>query len=310
MNAATYYQSIADRISAITETRFDRSSRETAYGVLFAIPYLAVFAVFLFYPLVKGLYMSLYDWNMLVPSETTFIGLDNYIRMFSDPAFWNAMVNTFVFVALTVPLLVIVSLALALGVNRGIKGQRILTTIFFIPYILPVSVAALVFLYMLAEGGVITTYVLGPLLGGSPLDSELWALPAIVITTVWWKVGFFFAVLLAARQSVPERLYEAAKLDGAGSWRMFWDISVPQMRHAILFVVITSFINQFQVFGQPFVMTKGGPVGATQTIVYYLYSVGFQRHEFGFAAAVGYVLLVILVGVSIFNYKFIGTTNE
>lgn len=254
--------------------------------------------------------MSLFEWSLLNPAENEFVGLQNYIRLINDPMFWTALTNTVYFVVLTVPLIVVLSLGLALGINRGLRGQRILTTFFFVPYILPVSVAALLFTYMYGDTGVITSIFLEPLIGMNPLDSPLWAMPAIVITTAWWKVGFFFAVFLAARQNVPDRLYEAAKLDGASTWRMFRDITLPQMRNALLFVVITAFINQFQMFGQPFVMTKGGPVDSTTTIVYYLYNVGFSRHEFGFAAAVGYVLLIMLVGVSILNYKFIGTNNE
>lgn len=291
------------------ERLLDRSTREMAVGLLFAAPYLALFAVFLLYPLLKGLYMSLYEWNFLTPAESTFIGLDNYVRLINDPQFWNALWNTLEFVAMTVPLIVVVSLILALGLNQELKGSRILQFVYFSPYVLTISVVALVWTQMFAQNGVGTHY-LSWLFEGTPLSSKFWAMPAIVVTTVWWQTGFFFAVLLAARQNVPERLYEAAKLDGAGPWRMFRDITIPNMKNGLLFVVIASTIFQFQVFGQPYLMTNGGPVGSTETLVYYLYELGFETRSLGFGAAVGYTLLVILVLISALNYYIIGGNNE
>lgn len=278
-------------------------------GLLFASPYLVLFAVFMLYPLVKGFYMSLFEWNFLNPSESTFVGAANYVRLLSDPAFWNALWNTLEFVGLTVPLIVGLSLVLALGLNKELLGDRLLRFIYFSPYVLTVSVVGLIWVQMFADGG-IGTYLLGSVIDGSPLNSNFWAMPALVITTVWWQAGFYFAVLLASRQNVPERLYEAARLDGAGQWRMFRDITLPHMKNGLLFVVIASTIFQFQVFGQPYIMTKGGPTGSTETLVYYLYQLGFQSRELGFGAAVGYTLLAILVLVSALNYYIVGTNNE
>ncbi|RBI60092.1 sugar ABC transporter permease [halophilic archaeon] len=287
----------------------DRSTRELIMGLLFASPYLVLFAVFMLYPLVKGFYMSLFEWNFLNPSESTFVGAANYVRLLSDPAFWNALWNTLEFVGLTVPLIVGLSLVLALGLNKELLGDRLLRFIYFSPYVLTVSVVGLIWVQMFADGG-IGTYLLGSAIDGSPLNSNFWAMPALVITTVWWQAGFYFAVLLASRQNVPERLYEAARLDGAGQWRMFRDITLPHMKNGLLFVVIASTIFQFQVFGQPYIMTKGGPTGSTETLVYYLYQLGFQSRELGFGAAVGYTLLAILVLVSALNYYIVGTNNE
>jgi len=300
---------IEDRAGSIREWLHQRSTREFLVGILFAGPYLALFAVFLLYPILKGLYMSLFEWNFLNPAESTYVGLDNYARLLGDPAFWNALWNTFEFVLLSVPLIVVVSLVLALGLNKELTGSRLLQFLYFSPYVLTVSVIALVWSRMFAQAGV-GTQVLGWLFEGSPLNSELWAMPAIIIATVWWQAGFYFAVLLAARQNVPERLYQAARLDGASPWRMFRDITLPHMKNALLFVVIASTIFQFQVFGQPYLMTQGGPVGSTETLVMYLYQLGFETRELGFGAAVGYTLLVILVLVSLANYKIVGTTDE
>lgn len=297
------------RLGGIRTRIQSRSTRELVVGLLFAAPYLALFTVFLLYPLLKGLYMSLYDWNFLAPSESTFIGLDNYARLINDPAFWNAFWNTLEFVALTVPLILVVSMVLALGLNKELKGSRLLRFLYFSPYVLTVSVVGIVWLQMFSRSGA-GTQLFGWLFDGSPINSKFWAMPVIVVTTVWWQTGFFFAVLLAARQNVPKRLYEAARLDGAGPWRMFWDITLPHMQNAVLFVVVASTIFQFQVFGQPYIMTKGGPVGETQTLVLYLYQLGFETRDLGFGAAVGYTLLAILVAVSVVNYLIVRRSNE
>lgn len=284
-------------------------TKQTAVGVLFAAPYLSLFAVFLLYPLLKGLYMSLFEWNFLHPAKSQFIGLQNYQRLLTDPVFWNALINTVEFVALTVPIIVILSLVLALGLHKELVGKRVLQFLYFSPYVLTVSVVGIIWQQMFAQNAVFTHY-LGWLFEGSPLNSTVWAMPVIVVATAWWQTGFYFAVLLASRQNVPETLYEAAQLDGAGQWRTFWDITLPHMKNGLLFVVIAATIFQFQVFGQPYLMTKGGPVGSTTTLVLYLYELGFQTRELGFGSAVGYTLLVILVGVSLINYYIVGMSDE
>ncbi|WP_424004740.1 carbohydrate ABC transporter permease [Haloarcula salina] len=285
-----------------------RTSRQLVEGLLFALPYLVVFVSFLLYPLLKGGYMSLFEWNVFNPAESTFVGLGNYARLLGDPDFWNALWNTVYFAVLTVPAIVLVSLGLALGVNRDIRGRGVLRAIFFSPYILTVTVAATIWVdFYSTQYGVINHY-LGAVVSNPPkwLQSQLFAMPAISITTVWWLVGFSFVVLLAARQGIPAYLYEAAKLDGASSWRMFRDVTIPQMRYALFFVVVVNLIWTFQVFGQPYVMTSGGPGQATETLVMYLYQAAFNQRSFGYASAVGYVLTGILVLVSIGNYYFIG----
>jgi multiple sugar transport system permease protein len=285
----------------------DLTDGETRDGILFALPYLVLFGVFLLYPLLKGFYMSLFDWNAFAPAQSEFILFDNYVRMLSDPEFWRSVRATVVFVVLTVPTLVVLGLALALGVNRNIKGKRILRTVFFSPYVLTVSVVSLIWAELYAPQYGIVNYYVGYLVQSPPswLNSFTWAMPAIALATIWWTVGFNFVILLAARQSVPERLYEAAKIDGASSWRAFKDITVPQMRSAIVFVTTVQFIWSFQVFGQAYIMTNGGPGDSTQTLVMYLFRMAFNEGQFGYAAAVGYFLFFVLVAVSLGNYYFV-----
>jgi multiple sugar transport system permease protein len=232
--------------------------------------------------------------------------------MVQDPMFWSSVRATVVFVVLTVPTLVLLGLGLALGVNREVKGKRLLRLIYFSPYVLTVSVVALIWQELFSPDYGPVNYYLGFLMESPPswLTSFTWAMPAVAIATLWWTVGFNFVILLAARQSIPERLYEAARIDGARSWNAFKDITLPQMRPALVFVTIVQFITSFQVFGQVFIMTEGGPGNATQTLVMYLYRMAFQEQQFGYAAALGYFLFMTLVAVSVLNFKFAGGATD
>ncbi|GGN20317.1 carbohydrate ABC transporter permease [Halarchaeum nitratireducens] len=285
--------------------------KETVEGVAWSLPYLAVFSVFLVWPALKGMYMSLFDWDPFVPSQSEFIGVQNYVQLLHDPVFWNAMQGTVYFVALSVPLLVLVGLGLALGVNKNVKGKRILRAIYFSPYILTVAVVTLIWSEVYSEGYGLINYYLGYVMDSPPgwLTSTDLAMPALAFMTVWWLVGFNFVIFLAARQGIPERLYEAARLDGASTWRAFKDVTLPQMRNSILFVVIIQFILQFQVFAQPYVLTGGGPRDSTDTLVYYLYRSAFSQQQYGYGAAIGYVLVMILVLIAVINFKVIGTND-
>ncbi|TYL37808.1 ABC transporter permease [Natronococcus pandeyae] len=284
----------------------DYVDRETIEGLLFAAPYLIVFVVFLAVPLVYGLYMSFFEWNFLNPDQSEFVGLENYRTIIADGRFHTALLQTFYFVFLTVPAMTVLGVVMALGVNRGIKGTRFLQFAYFVPYVTTVSIVGLLWVQMYGANGVFTQYTAW--LFGRVLSDTSLAMPGLALTTVWWQVGFFFAILLAARQSVPEHLYEAAKLDGAGTIRMTWDITIPQMKNSIIFCVIAGTILQFQVFGQPFVMTDGGPAGSTETAVFYLYELGFRTFDLGYGAAVGYVIMVILIAISLVNYYVIEET--
>lgn len=300
-------QSVLGRFTGV-----DLGDPETRDGILFALPYLVVFSVFLLYPLLKGFYMSLFDWNAFAPAQSEFILFDNYVRMLQDPTFWKAVRATVFFVVLTVPTLVVLGLAIALGVNRDVKGKRLLRTVFFSPYVLTVSVVSLIWAELYAPEYGPMNYYLEFIMADPPswLNSFTFAMPAVALATIWWTVGFNFVILLAARQGVPERLYEAARIDGAGTWRAFKDITLPQMRPAIMFVTTVQFIASFQVFGQVFIMTNGGPGDSTQTLVMYLFRMAFREQQFGYGAAIGYFLFFVLVAVSLINYRFIGSDSQ
>lgn len=275
-------------------------------SVGFAVPYLIIFSIFLLYPLLKGLYISFHEWNLLFPAESKFVLIENYSRMLDDPLFWKSLRATLYFVVLVAPMKIVVSLLLALGVHR-VSRDKVLQLVFFSPYILPVSVAMLIWREIYSPSYGPLNYYLSFVVESVPsfLNSFTFAMPAIAVASAWWTMGFNFVILLAARQNVPEQLYEAARIDGAKSWHMLRDITLPQMRPAILFVVIIQFIGSFRVFGQPFILTDGGPGNSTLTLVMYIYQLAFQYQEYGYAAAIGYVLFGILVIVSVINFKII-----
>lgn len=307
---------ISERISG-GETGTNRKTvmglrKETIEGIIWSIPYLAVFAVFLVWPAVKGLYMSLHTYpNKFDLTQTEWVGLQNYVELFQDPVFYNAMEGTLLFVVISVPALVILGLVMALGVNRDVAGKRTLRAIYFSPYVLTVAVVALVWGQVYSQSYGLINYYLGFVMETPPgwLTSPDLVMAALAFMTVWWLVGFNFVIFLAARQSIPERLYEAARLDGATGWRAFKDITLPQMRNSVVFVVMVQFILQFQVFAQPYIMTQGGPSNSSDTLVYYLYRSAFSQQQFGYGAAMGYVLVAILILIAIVNFKIIGDSN-
>lgn len=286
--------------------------KETVEGIVWSLPYLVVFGIFLVWPALKGLYMSLHTYpNKFDLSQTEWVGLQNYVDLFTDPVFYNALEGTFLFVAISVPTLVLLGLVMALGVNKDVAGKRTLRAVYFSPYVLSVAVVTLVWVQMYSSNYGLLNYYLGFVMANPPewLTSTDLVMPSLAFMTVWWLVGFNFVIFLAARQSIPERLYEAARLDGAGSWRAFRDITLPQMRNSIVFVVMVQFILQFQVFAQPYVMTQGGPKDSSDTLVYYLYRSAFSQQQFGYGAAMGYVLVAILVVIAVLNFKLIGDSD-
>lgn len=307
---------LSERITGGEDARGDETtlapSKETVEGVLWSLPYLAVFGVFLVWPALRGLYMSLHTYpNKFDLSETEWVGLQNYVDLFNDPTFYNALEGTFYFVAISVPLLVVLGLVMALGVNKNVAGKRALRAIYFSPYVLTVAVVTLVWVEVYSTSYGLLNYYFGFFMENPPgwLTSTDLVMPSLAFMTVWWLVGFNFVIFLAARQSIPERLYEAARLDGASSWRAFKDITLPQMRNSIVFVVMVQFILQFQVFAQPYVMTQGGPRDASDTLVYYLYRTAFSQQQFGYGAAMGYVLVAILIIIAVINFTVIGDSN-
>jgi multiple sugar transport system permease protein len=271
--------------------------RNTRDGYLFLAPYLLVVALFMVYPIFSGLWISLHEWAIL-GSSRPFVGLSNYARMLRDNTFWKSLVNTLYFVVLSTPLLVVLGLVFAILLNRPMRGRTLFRSAIFLPYILSISVVGMLWLWLLQPRHGLLSYHLR----GIPFLSEInWlgdpriAMPSIALTTVWWTVGFNMVLFLAGLQDIPAELQDAARIDGAGRFQEFWYITLPLLKRITLFVVAMQVIRSFQIFGQVYIMTGGGPYGATRVLVQYIYESGFKYWKMGYASAMAYVLLAFIM---------------
>ncbi len=281
-------------------------------GILFVLPYAVVWAVFLFWPVVYGFYISLFKWQPLLGSE--FIGLKNYINLLHDARFWNALKNTFWFAALAMPLIIGIGLVFALfvrSVGRR-RGSGFIEASFFWPYLLNVSIISIIWKWLMdPDFGLILSYLRA--LGMDPpvfLNDPLWAVPAIAVATAWWLAGYRMVVFRAAMEDIPDTIFELADLDGAGPVVRLFRILLPLLKPAILFSLVLTAISSFRVLGQVLMMTDGGPGRASEVLALYLYRAGWQYLEMGRAAAIGFVLFVIILVVTLLGFWIIGFESE
>ena len=273
-------------------------------GALFVAPYLVVFVLMLVVPLALGFRLSLTRSDLFGIRE--YVGLDNFTRLFGDPVFLQAVWNTFYFVLLTVPLLTIVGLALALVLNQQGRWAAVLRAIFFASTVLSVTVVTLIWrLVLIPEGGLAA--VIAKVIGREPvafLSEPALAMPAVAVTTIWWGLGLPMVLFLAALQQVPRELYEAAALDNASKPRMLFSITLPSIRRTLALVVCVEIILQFQLFGQPHLMTGGGPNNTTRPIVLFIYETGWKQWQLGYATAAAQVLFALIALAAMAQYYF------
>lgn len=275
--------------------------------LLFLAPFLAVFSVFLLYPIGYGFYVSFTKWNLRTSPQR--VGLDNYDRLLHSDLFWKSLRNTTFFVCLNVPLVVLIPLGLAILVNEPILGRTFFRSAFTAPVMISVASVGIIWVWFYNPALGLINYYLESL--GLPTQNWLnqsgWSLVAVVITTVWWTTGFNLILFLAGLQEIPDHLYEAAKLDGAGAWALFKDITIPGLRHTILFVTVTTMIGSWRVFGQVFVITNGtgGPFDSSRTIVQHLYEEGFRFFRMGSASAVAWILFLIVVIFTMLQFRLL-----
>ncbi|GAB3268524.1 carbohydrate ABC transporter permease [Arthrobacter pigmenti] len=278
------------------------------HGWAFAAPFIFFFLAFLVWPIIHGLIMS-FTGQTLTGANSGFVGLANYAEAFSDPDMWNSLGNTLYFtVASTIPL-VLVALGLAALVNMGLPAQWLWRLAFFAPFLLASTVVSLFFKWMYNPQLGLFNKMLG-LVGIGPipwLNDPSVAMWSIVIATVWWTVGFNFLLYLAAMQNIPSQHYEAASLDGAGGWRQFFSITLPQLGPTTVLIVILQILASLKVFDQIYQITAGGPGGATRSIVQYIFETGFTGYRLGYSAAISFIFFVLIMFISIgqvfFNRK-------
>ena len=282
-----------------------RVRRGSLQAYLFISPFLAIYAVLLVCPLFGGVWISLHDWE-LVGTHRAFIGLANYQALWDDDLFWTSVRNTIYFVVLSVPTMTALALALALAVNRPTRWHGFMRGTFFASSVFSVSVVTLVWQMVLnADRGLIANFFrsfgLEPI---SFLGDPFWAMPSLVVATLWWGVGLPMALFLASLQQIPNELYEAAELDHATRWCVLRKITLPAVKRTTVLVIVLQIVLQFQMFGQVQLMTKGGPADSTRTIVQYIYETGFRDWQIGYAAAMAIVLFCLMFGFSMLQLWF------
>ena len=276
---------------------------------LFLAPYLALFGVFVLAPILLGLWISLHNWDFTLPGKP-FVGLDNYRDLFTPGStsfepFWNAMQATGIFTLFSVPLLIVVPLGVALVMNQKFPGRNVFRTIYFAPYVLGVAVVGVMWRFLLdRNNGAVNSY-LGSL--GLPGDTSwLSSVPpawiALVGVTVWWTLGFNAVIYIAGLQDIPRELYEAARVDGAGWWSSFRNVTLPGLRPVTMFVTLITIIASANMFGQSFIMTNGAPGRETQTAIFWIAETGLQNFQMGQAAAASWILTLFLMLLSLVVY--------
>jgi multiple sugar transport system permease protein len=282
---------------------------------LFILPHLLFFGVFLAWPFFFGIYTSLFEYDFLRPERRPFVGAANYTDLLNPVAiearnFWRSLRATLTFMVFSVPPLVIFAVFLAVLLNDRFRGRNFFRVVFFAPYTLAVTAAAIIWWWLFQNQGLINQVLTGLGFGGIQWLStmpEAWV--AITIATVWWTIGFNTVIILAALQEIPASLYEAAAIDGASPPRRFWHITLPMLRPVLVLVITITLLASANLFGQPYIMTAGGPTQQTETVIYNIYNEGIRRGQMGSAAAMSVIVAALLLILTAINFKFFGKSE-
>jgi multiple sugar transport system permease protein len=282
--------------------------RQTRAAWILAAPFLALFAAFMLLPVVWSLLMSMTDTqsaDLRTPLNVSFVGFDNYVRLFQDDQFLHALRNTAVFVLVGLPLTLATGLAAAVALDRGIRRFRAVFRVgFYLPVITSIVAIAVVWKSLLdPQAGLVNTVLAWfGIHGPAWLADTRFALPVMILMAVWRNLGTVMIIMLAGLQSVPQSLLEAAELDGADAWQRFWRVTFPLLRPALLLTAVTTGIGYLQLFDEPFVMTQGGPLDSTLSATMYAYN-QFGNGNYDMASAAGYVVFVLIVALTVLQFR-------
>lgn len=274
---------------------------------VFIAPNFIGFFVFILLPVVFSLFISFTDFNLFQGiKESTFVGLKNFIEMFKDSWFRASIRNNIIYTIVTIPISMFFSIILAVILNKNVYGKNVLKAMFFIPYISSIVAISAIWIQLFNPSKGMINQLLKVLGISNPpgwIGSLDWALPAIIIVGIWMGLGYNIIIYIAGLQSIPKELYESAQIDGANSIKTFLNITVPLVRNTTFFLIITNIITSFQVFGTVNIMTNGGPGTATTVISQYIYVSGFRYYKMGYAAAMAWILLIIIFMFTMFQWK-------
>ncbi len=280
------------------------ADRLTPY--LFLLPAAIALILTVFWPTLQAFYLSFTEYGYDLTQTPKWIGTANLERLWRDPLFWKTLGQTLLYLVCAVPILVTVPLALAVLVNRQLRGIRWFRAAYYTPVVISMVVAGLAWKYLYAENGLLNSVLaaLGFADGIPWLTSPDLALFSVMIVTVWKGLGYYMTIYLAGLQSIPEDLYEAAALDGSDGWQKHLDITVPLMRPYLFLVAVISSLSAMKVFEEVFIMTQGGPLDSSKTVVYYLYEQAFSRLEMSYACTIGLALFLAILLLSALNLSF------
>ena len=276
-------------------------------SICFLSPSLLIFCIFILLPIAIAFYLSLMKWDLL-SADKQFVGIKNYLYYLKNPFFYKVLLNTIYYAAVHIPLNLVFSLSLALLLNKKLKGLSFYRAIYFIPVISPMVAVSAVWIWIYEpESGGLANYILG-LFGVSPLgwlNDPKWAMPAIIIMSIWKGLGYNIVIFLAGLQNIPENYYEAARVDGANAWQQFRRVTLPLLSPVTYFVILMGIINSFKVFTQIEVMTpEGGPLNSTSVLVYYLYQEAFHKYRFGRASALAFILFIVVIIITMIQRTY------
>lgn len=280
------------------------TKKKTAFWVaVFLLPNLIGFITFIVFPLLSSLAISFTNWDLI--STIEFVGIDNYKQLMTDKEFWAAFINTVTFIIGYLPMVMVFGLACALLLNRKVKFRAFFRAAYFLPVVTSWVAVSLVWKWLFNPSYGLINYFLSfaGIEGLNWLQDENLAMPAIIITSVWKDIGFVMVLFLGGLQNISTSYYEAADIDGANSWKKFWNITLPLLTPTTFFVTIISLINSFQVFDQVMIMTEGGPGGSTNVLVQNIYNHAFRYFEMGYASAMSWILFIVIFVITSIQMK-------
>lgn len=283
---------------------------------LFVMPALLGLMLFVVVPFVLAIILAFTNLRLGSPLPLEFVGMEQFRRIFADPAFLRALLNNGLFALVVVPLQTLLALLLALLLNRRLRGLALFRTLFFMPVVFPLSLVAVVWVLIFAPGpdgmlnGLLQMFSFGAWQPRDFLHDPALALPAIMLTSIWQGAGFQMVIILAGLQAIPHELYEAAAIDGATRWRQFWNITLPQLRNTLIFVLLVTTILAFRLFDQVQIMTQGGPLNATTTAMYEAVQAAFDRQQVARGAAITVVLFIIVLLITLLQRRLVKQERE
>ncbi|MBU5670897.1 carbohydrate ABC transporter permease [Paenibacillus brevis] len=283
----------------------------TFVGYLFVAPILTLMGIWFYYPLIQSFFYSLQDISFLNPDAARFVGLSNYMEIVKDPDFWTAFVHSMTLTIVAVPLQAIIALVIAVNLNKVLHLKGLFRTLYYMPYITSTIAVTTVFMYLFMQHEGIATRMLAWF--GFPdvswYANVTYALPFLMILTIWTYVGFYMVVYLGGLQTIPNDIYEAGRVDGANGWQQFWRLTVPMLKPVTFLVIMSGIINVMQLFDQPYALARNGslgsPAGATSTIVTYFYSQAFSFNRSGYGSAAAFIIFAIIIVLSMLQKRFV-----